>query len=259
MSYRKPLFGLDEVGAELESLKVPRWHITLLSDLQQGALVAVVKFPSWRDTYTRIPNSVWHENDVVRIFKRPGRHGWKGELEFTLTVNDFYSEEEELLRETLLATSLRDSTRIPVEARQAMNKHGYLKASMKSEDWEAALKWLADCWRQLSELSGGEKLYPMVEAHVMRSYLQAVKQDRSNAGKLAGDKNPGGRAPNPHWSMIYETAIKMLASRPNVLQSGKVQEFAIHLHTHVKKTTDESRSLLPAADTIAGELRRILR
>lgn len=259
MSYRKQLFGLDEVGVELECMGIKRWHLILLSDLQQDTLAAVVKFPNYRDAYTRVPSSIWHETDVVRLFKRPGRRGWREELDYALSVNDFFAPEEDLLRLTIQAASLRDHASIPAEFRQRMEKCGLLKTDMSAEDWRTALVWLFDCWKQLSDLDGRTVLHPMVKADEMQRYLRAVEADRMSPRKDLVRPHPGGRTESPHWPAIDKTIIRELAKRAAILQDGDVQKFAQHVHVLVKKKVSEDRWPVPRVDTIAQKLRRILK
>ncbi len=259
MSYRKQLFGLDEVGAELEAIRVPRWHLTLLSDLQQSVLVAVVAFPSYREGFTKIPPTVWHKSDVVRFFKRPGRRGWKDEFDFALEVNDFYFAEEELLRQAVLSAALRHCGNIPREFREHMVRRGFLKDNMSMDDWNKSISWLIASWRELSDLNGSAPLYPMIEAHHMHRYLHAVKKDRSLSGKWSGDKHPGGRPENPHWPKILEAAAALKMRKPALWRAGKMKEFATCLHNPLKREVDESQQPLPDVDTIAQRLRRELK
>jgi hypothetical protein len=259
MSFRKDLFGLDEVGAELESMGVPRWHLVLLADLQRDVLHAVVEFPAYRGAYTLIPSSTWREINVVRQFKAPGRRGWRGEFDYSLTVNDFFGQEEQLLQKAVRAAARRDLIVMPTEFRRHMEQNGLLKLDMTEEEWQAALTWLLDSWKQLSGLDGNDCLYPMIEAHRMSAYLHAVKSDRERSGRMTGGKHAGGRPESPHWPAILEAAVRKLECRSARLQNGEVQEFAGHLHTAVKKTIPEGKDPLPNTETIAQRLRRILK
>lgn len=193
------------------------------------------------------------------MFRRPGRRGWKGEVDYSLSVNDFFEQEEQLLQLAVRAAASRDQIKVPAEFELHMKKVGLLNPVMSEDDWQAALTWLLDCWKQLSGVSGSDPLYPMVEAHRLPAYLLAVKKDRALAGKSIGDRHPGGRPESPHWPVILEAAIRKLARRPNALRGGEVQEFAGHLHAALGKTSVEGNTPLPNADTIAHRLRSIIK
>lgn len=270
MLMRKRFFSLEEVGIELEGLGIERWHLVLLSDLQQGVLPTLVEFPTYRSSTTTVPRSAWTSEDVDRFFRRSGRRGWRDSFDFHFCVSDFHEQEERLLQQAMRAASRRDQTQIPREIAAHMTAEGLLLASMGDPEWTNALSWLTDCWVHLSALSGNDPLPPIVEEFRLRDYLLSVKRDHSALQKPKHDRNPGGRPPSPHWLKVYETTIRELINRGSPLCAGEIQQFAEHVRKKVKLEEGESElgshstgkfkiaGQIPNADTIAQRLRSML-
>lgn len=258
MGYRREYVRLEEVGGELAQIGVPNADVVLLSDLQQGVLDAFVEFPDFRSGLTQIPRNVWHEMDLAggRSLPARRRHGpWD---QFRFTVNDFYFNEDESLRQATLAVARRDVNSMPPEYRQHLEEQQLLVADMTEESWSVLISWCGASWRSLSDLDGSTALRPMIKAHHVNAYLESVKRDRASAGRIYGEKHPGGRPESPHWPAIYQAIIKNLARRSCTLRSGDVQKLGQHIYTNLKKTVVEGKSPLPNADTIAQRIRRIV-
>ena len=271
MSMRKRFFTLEEVGTELEGLGIERWHLVLLSDLQQGVLPTVVEFPSYRSSATTVPRSAWTSEGVDRFFRRSGRRGWRESFDFHFSVGDFYEEEEVLLQQAVRAASCRDLSKLPRQFVHHMKTIGLLAPSMGDIEWTNALTWLTDCWVELSELGGSDPLPPMVEEFRLPAYLLSVQRDHSSLQKPKPGKNPGGRPPSPHWLNVYQTITCELINRRSPLCSGEIQKFAEYIHKKMKPEEEESEpgstsagklrtttTPFPNADTIAQRLRSML-
>ncbi len=252
MNFRKDTYSLPEVRASVLKLGGSRPAETLLADLQQGHLKAVVEFPAGRRPLLPVPACHWTKRlgnlrypQLVQKLKR------------VCTVNDFYLDEENLLRCALCAAAHRNAEDIPVPYRQWMQQNDYLKSEMNDSAWSAVIQQLSECWVAMSELDGRDLLYPVVLATELDRYLKELKSDVVINGKPVYGKHPGGRPENPHWSFVDAEVIRVLAARGSALAAGEIMQVASHVHTRVVKALADAKAPPPKPETIAQRLREI--
>lgn len=255
MARRREIYRLGEVEDGLLKREVQSVGATLLTDLQQGLLTAVVEFPAFRNGRTPISKEQWQEISLKNFRERTTRRA-KEEEDFEFTVGEFVGAESERLARSTLAIFRRDLNDIDPDFREHFATLAVGLAEPTAGDWETLAKCCIDCWQALLDDESARSLYPVVTATEMDRYLSSVAAEQGGGGKSA---SPGGRPSSPHWPVIYEEIIRRLVTQPELLVPGKVELFATIIHKWAKGRYSEKTGVIPNEKTIGEKLRSILK
>ena len=162
----------------------------VLSDLQEGALVAVVEFPPFRDGLTKISTEFWKNMSLDNFTDRSSWARQGEEADYEVPVDSVSEREWELLRQTTWAVFCKKQSDIPSEYAQHFRQREWLKKSMEEKDWEELVDYCFASHRELTELEINSQavLCPKVRADQMELYFSKVRSDQGTSTKI----NKGG-------------------------------------------------------------------
>lgn len=247
---RRELFRLAEVEIELAAVVGKDTGPVLLTDLQEGMLKTVVRYPAFREGLTAVPADLWQDVELDEFAGRPRRR--IKDSEFMLSADEFVEGERKKLKATAIAVFQRSESGMDADYANHLKAKGTLKTEMTAEDWENLILKCFRWQRDLAE-NAADSLVPMVTSAELDTYIAAVKADHDSGGQPS--KSKAGRALNSHWNAIFSEAFRRLAARGEPLEDGDIQDFTKELRAWAFEKLGKT---VPAENTVAGRLREVL-
>lgn len=213
MTEARKQFSLAELIARLRPLEKDGLNAqsTVFNDLQDGSLIAEVRFPSYRDGRTAVPVEHW------RALSFSDFRSDKDE-EFYVSSADYAEAERLRLRQTTLAVCNGEITECDNEFLAFFQTRGWVRSDRSVADKHELIDFCFWAQHELTKLEVKEvDLQVWVRRDSLHGYVAEVE------GRLSPPDPKELRAEN--WDGILKETIRRLRRDPKALEKGKVSKF----------------------------------
>lgn len=213
MTEARKQFSLAELIARLRPLEARGLNAqsTVFNDLQDGVLIAEVRFPNYRDGRTPVSDGYWRRLEFS---------SFKGDRdeEFYIACTDFADGERAKLRKTTLAVCDGNIAECDEEYLAFFQAQGWVRTDGSIADRNELVDFCFWAQHELTKLEAKEvELQVWVRRESLHGYVNEVE------ARLAPPDPKEVRAEN--WDGILKETIRRLRRDPTALDKGKVSKF----------------------------------